>query len=136
MVANNCPFERAIQTVDFGCSQSRKTYIGEKEGVVCTNLDARQDCRQLVSVLKKNARFALRLSSHNTVLTHGQEMKLKCGGLLGLRQCLNIEDACDDIYTLINEAKKLFDDIPHFPYTDIMRVVADYKLRRSTNTPR
>jgi len=130
MVANNCPFERAIQTVNFGCSQSRKTYIGEKEGVVCTNMDARQACRELVKVLKKNARFALRLSSNNAVLTHGQEMKLKCGGLQGLRQCIQIEDPPDDIYLLIKEASMAFNDIEHFPYSDIMRVVADYKLRR------
>jgi len=131
MVADNCPFERAIQTVNFNCSQSRKTYIGEKEGVVCTNPDARQACRALVSALKKNARFALRLNSTNEVLTHGQEMKLKCGGLQGLRQNLPGHPP-DDIFEILSQAQACFESIECFPYTDIMQAVADYKLRRTS----
>jgi len=131
MVADNCPFERAIQTVNFNCSQARKTYIGEKEGVACTNLNARQECRKLVATLKKNARFALRLGSTNSVLTHGQEMKLKCGGLQGLQQCLPEQPAPNDIFEIISRAQASFESIEQLPYTNIMQAVADYRLRRT-----
>ena len=129
-IANACPFERAIQSTLFGCSQSRKTFIGEKENVICTNLDARQDCVALVSQLKKNARFALRLNAPNGLLTHGQEMKLKSGGLQGLQ-----EQPCSgqssDVHELLTRAVVEFGHIEQLPYTELVKAISRYKLRRS-----
>ena len=127
--ANYCPFERAIQTVHFSCRQSRKTYVGEKEGVICTNLAARQDCVALVSKLKKNARFALKMTKTTPVLTHGQEMKLKCGGLKGLQQQLVDPVEYNDIHELISACLDQYESVENFPYEQVMRVVAEYRLR-------
>ena len=98
-VANACPFERAIQSTLFTCTLSRKTFIGEKENVICSEPSARQDCRALVSQLKKNARFALQLNAPGGLLTHGQEMKLKSGGLQGLQGLAGSSDS-NDIHAL------------------------------------
>jgi len=130
MAADYCPFERAVQTIHFECGQSQKTFIGEKEGIVCTNPDARRQCVELVSKLKRNARFALKLAKGNPVLTHGQEMKLKCGGLQGLQHLLSLPASDNDIAKLIESALQAFNTINDLPFPKIMRVVSEYRLRR------
>jgi len=130
MASDYCPFERAVQTVHFECSQSQKTFIGEKEGIVCTNPNARFKCLELVSELKRNARFALKLAKDNTVLTHGQEMKLKCGGLQGIQQLLSKPTSDNNIADLIQAAVSEFSSIKDLPFPKIMRVVSEYRLRR------
>lgn len=129
-VADACPFERAIQSTVFGCDQSRKTFVGEKENVVCSNLNARQDCVTLVSQLKKNARFALQLNAPNGLLTHGQEMKLKSGGLQGLQE-LSCSGHSADVHELLTRAVAEFGNIEQLPYTELVKAISRYKLRRS-----
>ena len=129
-VANACPFERAIQSTVFTCTQSRKTFIGEKENVICTNLDARQDCVLLVSQLKKNARFALQLNTPNGLLTHGQVMKLKSGGLQGLQE-LPCSGQSNDVHELLTRAMAEFGNIEQLPYTELVKAISRYKRRRS-----
>jgi len=130
MAANYCPFERAVQTVHFSCAQSQVTFTGERENIICTNLNARTDCVELVSLLKKNARFALKLAKHNPVLTHGQEMKLKCGGIQGLQEILNKPSSENDIYSLITAVLAEYRMLTELPFPQIMRVVSEYRLRR------
>ena len=130
MAANYCPFERAVQTVHFSCTQSQTTFIGEKENIICTNLNARTACIELVGLLKKNARFALRLAKHTAVLTHGQEMKLKCGGIQGLQELLNKPASENDIYKLIESVLQEYGTLTELPFPEIMRVVSEYRLRR------
>ena len=130
MSSDYCPFERAVQTVHFECSQSQKTFIGEKEGIICTNPEARRQCVELVGELKRNARFALKLAKGNPVLTHGQEMKLKCGGLQGLQQLLSAPASNNDISKIIQSALDAFNTINELPFPRIMRVVSEYRLRR------
>ena len=129
MPANDCPFQRAILTSHFACSQSRKTFIGEKEGIVCTNTLARENCRTIVEQLKKNSRFALQLDNPAAILTHGQDMKLKCGGLQGLRDLGTLADS-NDIYALISAALDEYGDLSRLPYEQIVRTVSTYKSRR------
>jgi len=130
MGANYCPFERAVQTVHFSCAQSQRTFIGEKENIICTNLNARTSCIELVKLLKKNARFALKLSKHTSVLTHGQEMKLKCGGIKGIQALLNKPASAHDIYSLIEDVISEYGALTKLPFPEIMRVVSEYRLRR------
>mgnify|MGYP000415509350 CR=1 FL=1 len=129
-IADACPFERAIQSTLFGCRQSQKTFIGEKESVICSNPNARQDCVALVSQLKKNARFALQLNAPNGLLTHGQEMKLKSGGLQGLQEQL-CNEQCNDVHELLTRAVTEFGHIEQLPYAELVKAISRYKLRRS-----
>jgi len=131
MAADYCPFERAVQTVHFSCSQSQTVFIGEKENIICTNMDARSTCIELVSLLKKNARFALKLAKYTPVLTHGQEMKLKCGGIQGLQELLNKPTTENDIHGLIDSVLSEYDSLSELPFPQIMRVVSEYRLRRN-----
>jgi len=130
MAADYCPFERAVQTVHFTCAQSQTTFIGEKENIICTNMTARKDCIELVVLLKKNARFALKLAKYTPVLTHGQEMKLKCGGLQAMQELLNKPAAENDVHQLIKEVLTEYNSLSELPFPEIMRVVSEYRLRR------
>lgn len=130
-IGNACPFERAIQSTVFVCTQSLKTYIGEKESVICSTPGARQDCLSLVSQLKKNARFALQLNAPNGLLTHGQEMKLKSGGLQGL-QNLPCSEQSSDIHDLLVRAVNEFKSIEQIPYAELVKAISRYKLRQSS----
>jgi len=130
MAADYCPFERAVQTVHFTCAQSQTTFIGEKENIICTNMLARADCIELVLLLKKNARFALKLAKHTPVLTHGQEMKLKCGGLQAIQELLNKPADENDVHQLIEDVLAKYSKLTELPFPEIMRVVSEYRLRR------
>ncbi|MCK4744098.1 MAG: hypothetical protein KAT25_09780 [Sulfuriflexus sp.] len=130
MVADYCPFERAVQTVHFSCSHAQTLFIGEKENIACTNMAARADCIELVVLLKKNARFTLKLAKHTPVLTHGQEMKLKCGGIQGIQQLLNKPASENDVHQLIGEVIHEYNSLAELPFPEIMRVVSEYRLRR------
>lgn len=129
-VADACPFERAIQSTEFSCSQSRKTFVGEKENVICSNLAARQDCVALVSQLKRNARFALQLNAPHGLLTHGQEMKLKSGALQGL-QTLPCTGQSSDIHELLTRAIAECGSIEQLPYPELVKAISRYKRRRN-----
>jgi len=128
-VANACPFERAIQSTEFNCAQSRQTFVGEKENVICSNLDARQDCVALVSQLKANARFALQLNAAHGLLTHGQERRRKSGGLRGL-QTLLLAARSRDIHELVTHAIAEYSSIEQFPYPELVKAISRYKRRR------
>ena len=130
MAADYCPFERAVQTVHFTCTQSQTTFIGEKENIICTNMTARADCIELVVLLKKNARFALKLAKHTPVLTHGQEMKLKCGALQAIQELLNKPADENDVHQLIEDVIAEYSNLTALPFPEIMRVVSEYRLRR------
>ena len=130
--ANACPFERAIQTTLFSCSHSEKVFVGEKESIICTNLNARQECISIISQLKKNARFALQANTANGLLTHGQEMKLKCGGLQGLQQLSCNEASTNDVYSLISASMKEYGNLTQLPYPELVKAISRYKLRRNS----
>ena len=85
----------------------------------------------LVSQLKKNARFALQLNAPNGLLTHGQEMKLKSGGLQGLQEQLCSEQ-CNDVHELLTHAVARFGKIEQLPYAELVKAVSRYKLRRNS----
>ncbi len=131
-IANACPFERAIQSTLFVCAQSRKTYIGEKENVICNYMTARQQCVSMIGQLKKNARFALQSSTPNGLLTHGQEMKLKCGGLQGLQQLACNEASTNDAHTLLTTAIECFGNVEELPYPELVKAISSYKLRSNS----
>ena len=130
MAADYCPFERAVQTVHFTCSNAQTLFVGEKENIACTNMVARADCIELVSLLKQNARFALKLAKHTTVLTHGQEMKLKCGGIQGIQELLGKSSTENDVHQLIDEVISKYKGLEKLPFPEIMRVVSEYRMRR------
>ena len=129
MHEQRCPFERVILSIEFSCTESQKYFYAQKEGISCTNPPARMNCSLLIEHLKKNSKFVLRdVFSRTDKLTHGQEMKIKNGGLHGLQAVTRSEN---DIHALLTSAIEQFGALEKLPWDKIVPSVQAYKIRKS-----
>lgn len=130
-----CVFEKAINSRICNCSKAQRFNLADREGVACTSVKGLQCCSQLISMLRKNARFALRCLDVDQALGHAQEIKVQNGGLLGLRsqvECRPVE-VVEDIDTLVTMAKNRFGGLENLPYSQLMRRITSYQIRRRSN---
>ncbi len=126
-----CIFCKAILAGSCGCWLSAKHYIAERETVVCLNAAAHAGCFELYGLLRHNSAFALKHIHEDEPLTHSQEMKLQCGGLLGLQ--LAVDDgsaALADAAALVEAAREKFGSLEKLPYASIIQSVSASKLRK------
>ncbi len=132
-----CVFTKAILRRCAACSRSQKVFIAEREAVACQSPGGHQRCGELVAQLRENALFALRLKQLDGPLPHGKEMKVECGGLLGLSSVATGEDTeqVEDIDALVNESLECWGDLEQFPYSRIAQWVVKYQPRRKTSGP-
>jgi hypothetical protein len=123
-----CPFERVIFSTTFSCTESHKYFFAEKEGISCKNPSARLQCILLTDLLRRNSQFALHQQAEASgKLTHGQEMKLSCGGLQGLETVIG-EQA--DIHSLVNAAIEQYSSLDALPWDRIIPSVQAYRIRK------
>jgi hypothetical protein len=70
-------------------------------------------------------------------LPHAKEVKVQCGGLLGLQKEVHDDETTgkgvQNIHGLIREAKEAFGELGGFPYPAIVRTVSEYEGRRRRN---
>lgn len=128
-----CVFAKAILRRCARCSRSQKLFIAEREAVACKSPGARQTCAEVLEVLHRKATFALRLPEPQLVLPHGKELKVQCGGMLGLQQALRGEsemaEVVDDIHDLLQNALGDFGDAEALPYGEVVKGVTHFKPR-------
>ncbi len=129
-----CAFEKAILTHQCKCSLSEKLNIAEREATHCRNDAAQAQCIQFLDVLKKQARFALKLKSNTGVLPHAKAIRIQVGGLRGLQQVLDQEWSpsmpIDDVTTLITLAVTTYETLEELPFSTIMQQIAAYQGRK------
>ena len=127
-----CVFAKAILRRCAACCRSEKVFIAEREAVACQSPRGHQRCGELVACLRENALFALRLKQIDGPLPHGKEMKVECGGLLGLYSVAEGEDAehVKDIDALVDDSLKRWHDFKQLPYSQIAQWMAKYQSRR------
>lgn len=131
--ALQCPFEKAIISTRFGCELAEKYCRAEKEGVLCRDLLAQTNCHTLVELFRANAQFALKLTDPTKPVAHGKEMKLRCGGLIGLQMLLHPETdthGVTNIHSLVQEAIDHHGTLRRIPYSEVVKSIAAYKHRR------
>lgn len=128
-----CPFERAILARCCGCSASKRLSISERETIACSDSAAQQGCESLRSALSQNSLFALKIAP-GTPVPHAKEMKVICGGLLGLQRVTadETEDRGEvaDVRALVQAARQRFGALDALPYSFIMPSVAAFEVRR------
>lgn len=128
-----CVFAKAILRRCCRCSRSQKLFIAEREAVACKSPGARQRCLEVKEQLHEKAIFALRLPHPETVLPHGKELKVQCGGMLGLQQALREEEqlaeVVDDINGLLESAIEDFGSVEALPYSEVVRGISTFKPR-------
>ena len=67
-------------------------------------------------------------------IPHAKEMKVQCGGLLGLQLALYPEMTGDtgvaNIYALVEQVLGQFESMDALPYGDVVKSIAIYEGRR------
>lgn len=129
-----CPFGKAILTSHFGCEKSARVQIAERISVSCKDVAARDRCITLLDALRHKALFTLKITHVDDEIPHAKEMKVQCGGLLGLQVALYPEMTSNtgvgNIYALVEQVLRQFEDIECLPYGDIVKSIAVYEGRR------
>lgn len=135
-----CAFEKALLARCCKCGLAQRMNIGERDAVGCTDAAQRQSCLALRGQLQQNAAFALKLTQSNAALPHAKEMKIQCGGLMGLQKVLSggaqVGDGTDgiDVSALVRLALERFVTLDKLPYSEIMQMVAAFEIRRRRAT--
>ncbi len=128
-----CVFAKAILRRCCRCSRSQKLFIAEREAVACKSPGARQRCTEVLEVLHSKAIFALHLPHAMSVLPHGKELKVQCGGMLGLQQALlpaqSDADTVEDINGLLENALKDYGEVEALPYGEVVKGITSFQPR-------
>ncbi|NIP71989.1 MAG: hypothetical protein GWO16_02670 [Gammaproteobacteria bacterium] len=133
MNERRCVFEKALLTRRFGCQKLTTTNIGEREAVGCSDGSAQQQCRRLLEHMRRNAAFVLKRTGMPGPFPHAHEIRVQCGGLLGLKQLICGESESDslaDIHALVRRTAAEYEDLDALPYRTLVRSIARYQGRR------
>ncbi len=129
-----CAYEKSILGRKCTCSKAKKIYIAEREGVHCTSDEAQGQCLEFLEHLRRFARFALKSNNEKAALPHGKAMRLQVGGLRGLYAALHedqtIPETIEDVFDLINLARKEYQGLENLPFQPLIQQVAAYKGRQ------
>ncbi|MET0026826.1 MAG: hypothetical protein ABW101_04250 [Candidatus Thiodiazotropha sp.] len=129
-----CAYEKSMLSLQCQCSQAKKICIAEREGVHCLSDEAQNQCLELQSALRQQARFALKTNNDRAVLPHAQAMRLQVGGLRGLHAALfpdtPMPPRIEDVYGLISQARETFGSLENLPFQILIQHVSAYQGRR------
>ena len=131
-----CAFEKSVLTNECQCSQAERFCIAEREGVHCRTSERQARCLRWLELLREQARFALRTEERRRLLPHGKAIRLQVGGMRGLRSVLKPEEpvhsSIADIDATLASAEERFGSLETIPFSEVMREVAAYRLRKRT----
>lgn len=128
-----CAFEMAIAARCAACAVADRRPLGEHEVIGCSSAPAHADCAELAALLRERAMFALRLP-HMRALPHSVAMRLACGGIAGLRQCVAMDD--DDVRRLVAAAKARWGSLADLPWAAIVASTVAWQGRRRSSRDR
>ncbi len=132
-----CAFSKALLRRCCGCSRSQRLLIAEREVMACRSPAAHERCSALVDTLRQKALFSLQLTHIEGKLPHGKEIKVQCGGLLGLSKTLSAALAAEfpasDVHTLLDHAVSHYGAVEALPYGELVKAIVHFKSRSSTN---
>ena len=133
---HTCSFEKAILRRCCGCELAEKHNIADRETVSCKTAVARENCYTLRELLHQSALFTLKLTHIKEALPYAKEMKIQCGGMLGLQQIFatNAEpqSTVSNIHGLILAAHEKFGSLQDLPYSEIVKSISSFESRRRT----
>jgi len=122
-----CVFEKALAAGCATCGTSVRRALAERETIGCASPPARANCATLAALTRERAAFALRLPP-GAPLPHAIAMRLSCGGLDGLRQCVNPDEG--DVHRLVAAAQAKCGSLLDLPWPDIVVAVMAWPGRR------
>jgi hypothetical protein len=129
-----CPYEKSILTNSCKCSRARRFCIAEREGVNCGADAAQSQCLELLDLLRRQARFALKATDERAALPHSKAMRIQVGGLRGLHAVVSpdepIPEKIEDIHGIIERAVACFGGLANIPLQPVIQQIAAYTGRR------
>lgn len=125
-----CAFGKVILSRHCACSNVNKRYAAEREMVACTVDAEREQCLELLDMLRQNSAFALKLTHVTPPLPHGPEMRVQCGGLQGLQHEVDGSEEVVDISALLAAARVKFGSLENLPYSKIVQSVVSCEVRK------
>lgn len=128
-VARPCPFERAILRSCAACRMAERIQIAERELVTCQSAACHHRCGEFYERLRQSFAFALGKPKIAAPLPHGQEMRVQCGGLMGLQQIISGDTAVENIDQLLDQALKQWGAADEMPFSAIVHAASAYKGR-------
>ncbi|MDO8891642.1 MAG: hypothetical protein Q8N54_06495 [Sulfurimicrobium sp.] len=127
----SCPFEKAILSRCAECVHAQKLNIAEREAVACENPLARENCFTLHGLLHQNALFVLKQPHPDEPLPHAKEIKVQCGGLLGVLKLFCQEaNKVDNIHAMVGKVQRRFSTMQNVPFQEVIKEIAAYEGRR------
>lgn len=128
-----CVFQGAIQARGATCELVAQHSLAEREVLACTRSAAHTECENLLNLFRERATFPLRLQP-GVPLTHAIQLRLQCGGLLGLQNALAATVA--DVHQLVQQAQICPDGLIGLPWSPIVDSIKAWQpRRRSTPKP-
>ena len=126
-----CVFERAILCRCCGCEHAIKRNIAEREAAGCLDVPAHALCVELKKELRRVAAFTLKLANLDEPLPHTKELKLQCGGILGLARVVTPEATgpVTNIISVLLTATQRYGALANLPYQEIVHAVHTYEPR-------
>ena len=131
-----CAFEKSVLTNECRCRHAERFCIAEREGVHCRSQTGQARCLRWLDLLREQARFALHTDEqHRRLLPHGKAIRLQVGGMRGLRAVLAAEHppdepTIDDVDAVLARAVASYGSLDRLPFSNIIREVAAYQVRR------
>jgi hypothetical protein len=125
-----CAFGKVILSRHCACSKVNKRYAAEREMVACSVDSEREQCGELLDLLRQNSMFALKLTHITPPLPHGPEMRVQCGGLQGLQLEVDGTEDVVDVSDLVAAARLKFGSLENIPYSKIVQSVVSCEVRK------
>ena len=129
-----CVFEKTINSRRCTCKQSQRFHLADREGIACKSAIGNALCAELLNSMRRNARFALHLTSAEGPLPHTKEIKVQTGGLLGLQGLVYPHRAADtnieNAIGLINAAIEKYNSLETLPYDLIVQAIVKFEGRK------
>jgi len=123
-----CVFAPALFAGSARCELARRLTVGEGERIACTRAVARNSCATLDALLSQRCAFALGRAQRGAPPVHATAMRLKCGGLDGIRAALDAPEP--DVHRLVIAAQARFGSLAELPWDAVVRGVAGWRPRR------
>ena len=135
-----CAYEKGILTRNCDCSLAEHFNIAEREGVRCQSEKAREQCLDLLDLLRQQARFTLKSNEQAATIPHAKAMKVQVGGMRGLKAALAPDQpvpvTIDDIHGTIEAALAKFGALEALPFQIIIQQIAAYQGRKRSRKRR
>ena len=130
-----CAFEKSVLTNECRCRHAERFCIAEREGVHCKSETAQGRCLRWLELLREQARFALRTEEERRLLPHGKAIRLQVGGMRGVHKVMASDgepapNPIDDVDRILTAAELRFGALEAVPFSEIMREVAAYQVRK------